>query len=112
MSHLIIKYIGVTSSGKVIVERASNNLHPLEFRRLEIEPLTVLYREKGMGALEEELLWLFFQGVWKQDYGRFYRAIERYKQAESVDSYQEYLRCHDDENYRRKRMKHIAENYL
>ena len=53
MSHLIIKYIGITSSGKVIVERASNNLHPLEFRKLEIEPLTVLYREKGMGALEE-----------------------------------------------------------
>lgn len=97
---------------RVIIERASNNLCPLEYRTIEIEPLTALYREKGMTALEEELLWLFFQGVWQQYDGRFVRAIERYKQTEQVDSYAEYLRCHGDDAYRRKRMKHIADNYL
>jgi len=60
MSHLIIKFIGITQDDRVIIERASNNLRPLEFRTLEIEPLTALYREKGLKALEEELLWLFF----------------------------------------------------
>ncbi|MDE5691513.1 MAG: hypothetical protein K2I13_04800 [Alistipes sp.] len=113
MSHLIITFIGITKDERVIVERASNNLRPLEFRTVEIEPLTALYREKGMAALEEELLWLFFQGIWQQQHdGRFARAIERYKQTESVDSHSEYLHCHGDEAYRRERMKHIAENYL
>ena len=63
MSHLIITFIGITKDERVIVERASNNLRPLEFRTVEIELLTALYREKGMAALEEELLWLFFQGI-------------------------------------------------
>ncbi len=113
MSHLIIKFMGITQDDRVIIERASNNLRQLEFRAIEIEPLTALYREKGMAALEEELLWLFFQGVWQQQHdGRFAQAIGRYKQTEQVDSHSEYLRCHDDEAYRRERMKHIAENYL
>lgn len=84
MSHLIIKFIGITKDDRVIVERASNNLRPLEFRRLEIEPLTALYREKGMEAQEEKLLWLFFQGVWQQHDGRFARAIERSKRNRSI----------------------------
>ena len=112
MSHLIIKFIGITKDDRVIVERASNNLRPLEFRAIEIGPLTALYREKGMEALEEELLWLFFQGIWQQHDGRFARAVEQYKQTESVDSHAEYLRCHDDETYRKERMKYIVENYL
>ena len=112
MSHLIITFIGITKNERVIVERASNNLRPPAFRTIEIEPLTALYREKGMTALEEEILWLFFQGVWQQYDGRFTRAIEQYKQTEQVDSYAEYLRCHGDDAYRRKRMKYIADNYL
>lgn len=113
MSHLIITFIGITQDDRVIVERASNNLRTLEFCTIEIEPLTALYREKGMAALEEELLWLFFQGVWQQQHnGRFARAIERYKQTESVDSFQEYLCCSENEEYRKQLMKHIAENYL
>lgn len=112
MSHLIIAFIGITKDDRVIIERASNNLRPLKFRAIEIEPLTELYREKGMAVLEEELLWLFFQGVWQQYDGRFARAIERYKQAEQVDSYSEYLSCSDNEEYRRQLIKHIAENYL
>ena len=113
MSHLIIKFMGITQDDRVIIERASNNLHPLEFRTIEIEPLTTLYCEKGLGALEEELLWLFFQGIWQQQHdGRFARAIERYKQTESVDSYSEYLYCSENEEYRKQLMKHIAENYL
>ena len=39
MSHLIIKFMGITQDDRVIIERASNNLRPLEFRTLEIEPL-------------------------------------------------------------------------
>lgn len=114
MSHLIITFIGITQDERVIVERASNNLRPLEFRPIEIEPLTALYRKKGPTALlEEELLWLFFQGIWQQQHdGRFAQAIERYKQTGSVDSYSEYLRCSDNERYRKQLMKHIAENYL
>ena len=112
MSHLIITFIGITRDKRVIIERASNNLRPLEFRTLEIESLTALYREQGMEALDEELLWLFLQGVWKQYDGRFSRAIERYRQAEQVDSYQEYLRCSEDDEYRKRRKKHIAEHYL
>lgn len=113
MSHLIIKFMGIIQDDRVIIERASNNLRPLEFRTLEIEPLTALYREKGLKALEEELLWLFFQGIWQQHHdGRFARAIERYGQAEQVDSHSEYLRCSEDEAYRRQRMKYIADNYL
>ena len=113
MSHLIIKFMGIIQDYWVIIERASNNLRPLEFRTLEIEPLTALYREKGLKALEEELLWLFFQGIWQQHHdGRFARAIERYGQAEQVDSHSEYLRCSEDEAYRRQRMKYIADNYL
>lgn len=113
MSHLIIKFIGITQDDRVIIERASNNLRPLEFRTLEIEPLTALYREKGLKALEEELLWLFFQGIWQQHHdGRFARAIERYRQAEQVDSYSEYLRCSENKEYRKRLMKHIAKNYL
>lgn len=112
MSHLIIKFIGITQDDRVIIERASNNLRPLEFRTIEIEPLTALYREKGLKALEEELLWLFFQGVWQQYDGRFARAIERYRQAEQVDSHPEYLRCSEDDAYRKQRMKYIADNYL
>lgn len=113
MSHLIIKFMGITQDDRVIIERASNNLRPLEFRTLEIEPLTALYREKGMAALEEELLWLFFQGIWQQHHdGRFARAIERYRQAEQVDSHPEYLRCSEDDAYRKQRMKYIADNYL
>lgn len=113
MSHLIITFIGITKDDRVIVERASNNLRPLEFRTIESEPLTALYREEGMAALEEELLWLFFQGIWQQQHdGRFARAIESYRQAEQVDSYAEYLRCSENEEYRKQLMKHIAENYL
>lgn len=112
MSHLIITFIGITQDDRVIIERASNNLRPLEFRTIEIEPLTALYHEKGLAALEEELLWLFFRGVWQQHDGRFARAIESYRQAEQVDSYSEYLRCSEDEEYRKQLMKHIAENYL
>lgn len=113
MSHLIITFIGTTKDDRVIVERVSNNLHPLEFRTIEIEPLTALYRKKGPAALEEELLWLFFQGIWQQQYdGHFARAIESYRQAEQVDSYSEYLRCSEDEAYRKQRMKYIADNYL
>lgn len=113
MSHLIIKFMGITQDDRVIIERASNNLRPLEFRTLEIEPLTALYREKGLKALEEELLWLFFQGIWQQHHdGRFARAIERYGQAEQVDSHLEYLRCSGDDAYRKQRVKYIADNYL
>lgn len=112
MSHLIITFIGITRDKLVIIERASNNLRPLEFRRLEIESLTALYRERGMEALDEKLLWLFLQGVWRQYDGLFSRAIERYRQAKQVDSYQEYLRCSEDEEYRKQRMKHIAKHYL
>ena len=112
MSHLIITFIGITKDDRVIVERASNNLRPLEFRTIESGPLTTLYREEGMAALEEELLWLFFQGVWQQHDGRFARAIESYRQAEQVDSHSEYLRCSKNEEYRTQLMKHIAENYL
>lgn len=112
MSHLIITFIGITQDDRVIIERASNNLRPLEFRPLEIEPLTAVYREKGLKALAEELLWLFFQGVWQQHDGRFARAIESYRQAEQVDSYAEYLRCSENEKYRKRLMKQIAENHL
>lgn len=113
MSHLIIKFMGITQDDRVIIERASNNLRPLEFRTLEIESLTAVYREKGLKALEEELLWLFFQGIWQQHHdGRFARAIESYRQAEQVDSYPEYLRCSGDDAYRKQRMKYIADNYL
>ena len=104
--------MGITQDDRVIIERASNNLCPLEYRTIEIESLTALYREKGMTALEEELLWLFFQGVWQQHDGRFTRAIESYRQAEQVDSHSEYLRCSENEEYRMQLMKHIAENYL
>ena len=51
MSHLIITFIGITKDDRVIVERASNNLRPLEFRTIESGPLTTLYREEGMAAL-------------------------------------------------------------
>lgn len=113
MSHLIITFIGITQDDRVIIERASNNLRPQEFRTIEIEPLTALYREKGMAALEEELLWLFFQGIWQQQHGgRFAWAIESYRHAESVDSHSEHLRCSENEEYRKQLMKHIAENYL
>ncbi len=105
--------MGITQDDRVIIERASNNLRPLAFRTLEIEPLTAVYREKGLKALEEELLWLFFQGIWQQHHdGRFARAIERYGQAEQVDSQAEHLRCSEDEEYRKQQMKHIAKHYL
>lgn len=111
MSHLIISAIVLSQSDRIIVTSASNNLRPLEYHTREIESLTALYRERGMEALEEELLWLFFQGVWQGD-TRFDRAVAQFKDTEKVDSYAEYLRCHEDDEYRAKRMKYIAANYL
>lgn len=111
MSHLIISAIVLTQSDRIVVTFASNNLLPLEYHTHEIESLTTLYRERGMEALEEELLWLFFQGIWQGD-NRFAQAAARFKDAEKVDSYAEYLRCHEDDEYRAKRMKYIAANYL
>ncbi|MDE5623959.1 MAG: hypothetical protein K2I62_05040, partial [Alistipes sp.] len=51
MSHLIITFIGITKDDRVIIERTSNNLRPLEFRTVEIEPQTALYREQGHGVI-------------------------------------------------------------
>jgi len=111
MSHLIISAIVLTQSDRIVVTSASNNLRPLEYHTREIESLTALYRECGMEALEEELLWLFFQGLWQGDM-RFDRAVAQFKDTEKVDSDAEYLRCHEDDEYRAKRMKYIAANYL
>lgn len=111
MSHLIISAIVLTQSDRIVVTSASNNLRPLEYRTCEIESLTAIYRRSGMDALEEELLWLFFQGLWQGD-TRFDRAVAQFKSAEKIDSHAEYLRCHEDDEYRMKRMKYIAANYL
>jgi len=99
MSHLIISAIVLTQSDRIVVTSASNDLRPLEYHTREIESLTALYRTRGMEALEEELLWLFFQGIWQGD-TRFDRAVAKFKDTEKVDSYAEYLRCHEDDAYR------------
>ena len=65
MSHEIIKNIFVTADRRVIVCHAPGNIQPQIFHEEEYEPLTELLRKEGYERLEEEILYLFFLGVWQ-----------------------------------------------
>jgi len=76
MSHEIIKNIFVTADRRVIVCHAPGNIQPQIFHEEEYEPLTELLRKEGYERLEEEILYLFFLGVWQNDL-RHGRAVAR-----------------------------------
>ena len=65
MSHEIIKNIFITVDRRVIVCHAPGNIEPQVFQEEEYGPLTTLLREEGYERLEEEILYLFFLGVWQ-----------------------------------------------
>lgn len=77
MSHEIIKNIFVTADRRVIVCHAPGNIQPQIFHEEEYEPLTELLRKEGYERLEEEILYLFFLGVWQNDlrHGRAVAAL-------------------------------------
>ena len=67
MSHEIIKNIFVIADRCVIVCHAPGNIQPQIFHEEEYGPLTELLRKEGYERLEEEILYLFFLGVWQND---------------------------------------------
>lgn len=86
MSHEIIKNIFVTADRRVIVCHASSNIQPQIFHEEEYGPLTTLLRKEGYERLEEEILYLFFLGVWQNDL-RHGRAVARAIEQERMDVY-------------------------
>lgn len=76
MSHEIIKNIFVIADRCVIVCHAPGNIQPQIFHEEEYGPLTELLRKEGYERLEEEILYLFFLGVWQNDL-RHGRAVAR-----------------------------------
>ena len=74
--HEIIKNIFITVDRRVIVCHAPGNIEPQVFQEEEYGPLTTLLREEGYERLEEEILYLFFLGVWQNDL-RHGRAVAR-----------------------------------
>ena len=67
MSHEIIENIFITADRRVIVCHAPGNIEPRVFQEEEYGPLTTLLREEGYERLEEEILYLFFLGVWQNE---------------------------------------------
>ena len=92
MSHEIIKNIFVTADRRVIVCHAPGNIQPQIFHEEEYEPLTELLRKEGYERLEEEILYLFFLGVWQ----------------ERMDVYELWKRCDRDVSFRREFIRHLA----
>ena len=95
MSHEIIKNIFVTADRCVIVCHAPGNIQPQIFHEEEYEPLTELLRKEGYERLEEEILYLFFLGVWQNDL-RHGRAVARAIEQERMDVYELWKRCDRD----------------
>ena len=87
MSHEIIKNIFITVDRRVIVCHAPGNIEPQVFQEEEYGPLTTLLREEGYERLEEEILYLFFLGVWQNDL-RHGRAVARAIEQERMDVYE------------------------
>lgn len=88
MSHEIIKNIFVTADRRVIVCHASSNIQPQIFH-------------------EEEILYLFFLGVWQNDL-RHGRAVARAIEQERMDVYELWKRCDRDVSFRREFIRHLA----
>ena len=107
MSHEIIKNIFITVDRRVIVCHAPGNIEPQVFQEEEYGPLTTLLREEGYERLEEEILYLFFLGVWQNDL-RHGRAVNRAIEQERMDVYELWERCHRDEAFRRRFIRHLA----
>lgn len=99
MSHEIIKNIFVTADRCVIVCHAPGNIQPQIFHEEEYEPLTELLRKEGYERLEEEILYLFFLGVWQNDL-RHGRAVARAIEQERMDVYELWKRCDRDVSFR------------
>ena len=99
MSHEIIKNIFVTADRRVIVCHAPGNIQPQIFHEEEYEPLTELLRKEGYERLEEEILYLFFLGVWQNDL-RHGRAVARAIEQERMDVY--------ELSFRREFIRHLA----
>jgi len=92
MSHEIIKNIFVTADRRVIICHAPGNIEPQVFQEEEYGPLTTLLRKEGYERLEEEILYLFFLGVWQNDL-RHGRAVARAIEQERMDVYELWKRC-------------------
>lgn len=107
MSHEIIRNIFVTADRRVIVCHAPGNVEPRVFQEEEYGPLTTLLREEGYGRLEEEILYLFFLKVWQNDL-RHGRAVARAIEQEQLDVYELWERCHRDEPFRRRFIRHLT----
>ena len=82
-------------------------IEPQVFQEEEYGPLTTLLREEGYERLEEEILYLFFLGVWQNDL-RHGRAVARAIEQERMDVYELWERCHRDEAFRRRFIRHLA----
>ena len=77
------------------------------FHEEEYEPLTELLRKEGYERLEEEILYLFFLGVWQNDL-RHGRAVARAIEQERMDVYELWKRCDRDVSFRREFIRHLA----
>ena len=95
MSHEIIKNIFVTADRCVIVCHAPGNIQPQ------------IFHEEEYGPLEEEILYLFFLGVWQNDL-RHGRAVARAIEQERMDVYELWKRCDRDVSFRREFIRHLA----
>ena len=84
MSHEIIKNIFVTADRRVIVCHAPGNIQPQIFHEEEYEPLTELLRKEGYERLEEEILYLFFLGVWQNGADGCLRTLETMRSGRIV----------------------------
>ena len=69
--------------------------------------LTELLRKEGYERLEEEILYLFFLGVWQNDL-RHGRAVARAIEQERMDVYELWKRCDRDVSFRREFIRHLA----
>ena len=63
MSYEIVKTIKIDKvNKKVFIKSAANNVHPLYFRLWEATLFSRLFEEKGLVALEKEILLEYFKG--------------------------------------------------
>jgi len=73
MSYSIIRSISVVK-GKVYVNAASNNVCPHYYTREEIPSLTIILQEQGRDALDKEILYEYWGGMFQGGYNDYYWA--------------------------------------
>jgi len=86
MSYDVIKSVKI-ENGKVMVNVASSNVYPRTFEDWEIKKLSALLKEKGIDAVELEIMKAYEEGNFQSSSGKYVRAL---KVLEHMPEYKEF----------------------